>query len=171
MEANPKESTPPPAGNGHKSRLKDLEDDGRPENPAASVAHAVPAYLKELLAYAQYYLSAKVDGFKATGKKIAAYAVLGVLAMFVGAGVLMSAAFLLLWGVAEGIGRAMGHPWIGYIIVGALVLGGAMGAAWIAVKKFIESSRKQTGQKYEGKRIQQRVDFGRDVNERARQSA
>jgi hypothetical protein len=164
----PKEAEHSP-GNGHgKSRIDWGEEGERPENPAAAVARGIPLFLAEIKSYAGYYLSAKVDGYKATAKKIVGYAVLGAVAAIIGAGVLLSAAFMLIAGLANALGALLGHHmWAGQLIVGAVILGGAFATVWFMLKRFTESSRKQTERKYEGKRIQQRVDFGRDVHERA----
>src|SRR5438270_10449413 len=58
-------------------------DDGDSENPATSAAKSIPRYLAELKAYAIYFLSAKVDGFKATARNIVVYAALGVIGLLV----------------------------------------------------------------------------------------
>jgi hypothetical protein len=159
-------------GNGHgKSRIDWGEEGERPENPAAAVARGIPLFLAEIKSYAGYYLSAKVDGYKATAKKIVGYAVLGAVAAIIGAGVLLSAAFMLIAGLANALGALLHHQWAGQLIVGVVILGATLGTVWFMLKRFTESSRKQTERKYEGKRIQQRVDFGRDVHERAEDAA
>jgi hypothetical protein len=168
MDAERKSSEGPQSPGNGKSRFADWDDE-RPENPAAAAARSVPLFLAELKAYATYYLSAKVDGYKATAKKIAGLIVLGVVGLLIGAGILFAAAFLLLGGIAHALGTLFGgRMWLGEIIVGLLVLGGVGLTTWIMLKKFTEGSRKQTEQKYEGKRIQQRVELGRDVHERAK---
>lgn len=172
MESDHKSSAGAPNGHGpssSSSRIDWGEDGGkRPENPAAAAAHGVSLFLAEIKSYAGYYLSAKVDGVKATAKRIVAYAVLGAVAAIVGAGVLLSAAFMLIAGLADAISALLGHrAWAGELIVGVVILAGVFGAVWFMLKRFTESSRKQTERKYEGKRIQQRVDLGRDVHERA----
>lgn len=168
MDVEGKSPDPTSTGQGNgKSRFQDWADE-RPENPASTAARTIPLFLAELKAYAVYFLSAKVDGYKATVKKIVGLVVLGVVGLLVGAGLLFAAAFLLLGGIAHAIGElCRGHMWIGELIVGVLVIGGTFLAVWIGLKKFTEGSRKQTEQKYEGKRIQQRVELGRDVHERA----
>src|SRR5882724_12228072 len=100
-ERKPSEGSPSP-GNG-KSRFADWDDE-RPENPAAAAARSVPLFLAELKSYAAYYLSAKIDGYKATAKKIAGLIVLGVVGLLIGAGILFAAAFLLLGGIAHALG-------------------------------------------------------------------
>jgi len=170
-EYKPPKEGPSSPGNGHgKSRI-DWGEGETPESPAAAVARGIPLFIAEIKSYAGYFLSAKVDGFKATAKKIVGFAVLGIVAATVGIGVLLAAAFMLVAGLANALGALLGHHiWAGQLIVAVLILGGTFAAVWIGLKKFTESSRKQTERKYEGKRIQQRVEFGRDVHERADQA-
>src|SRR4051794_6170414 len=58
------------------------------------------ARLAELREYAGYFVSAKVDGVKLTFRNIAVYAALGIVAGVVGLGLLVTAAVLLLTGLA-----------------------------------------------------------------------
>ncbi len=53
---------------------------GRPENPAASAARAVPVFLAEIKSYLAYFISAKKDATLASVKKVAILAVLGIVA-------------------------------------------------------------------------------------------
>jgi hypothetical protein len=144
-------------------------DDGDSENPATSAAKSIPRYLAELKAYAIYFLSAKVDGFKATARNIVVYAALGVIGLLVATGIIFTAAFLLLSGLANLLGELFGHRiWLGQIVVAVLVLGGIGVGTWIGLKKFMGASRLKTEQKYDAKRKQQRIELGHDVAERAK---
>ena len=138
------------------------------ENPATSAAKSIPKYLAELKAYGTYFLSAKIDGFKATARNIVVYAALGIIGLLVATGIIFTAAFLLLSGLANLLAVAFGHRlWLGQLVVGVLVLGGIGVGTWIGLKKFMGASRLKTEQKYESKRKQQRIDLGRDVHDRA----
>jgi hypothetical protein len=145
--------------------------DPRPENPAAAAARAVPLFFAEIKAYSRHFLSAKTDGVKATAKKIAIYAALGVVGLLVAAGIVFTACFLLLRGLATILGRALWHQyWLGDVLVGLLVLGGITLGLKIGIGRFTRASRLKTEQKYEGHRIRQRVQFGRDVRDRANEA-
>jgi hypothetical protein len=138
------------------------------ENPATSAVRSIPIFIAEMKAYARYFIGAKIDGFVATGKKIAVYAALGVVGLLVAAGMLFTACFLVLRGLADILGRLLWHQnWLGELLVGLLVLGGIALGLKIGIGRFTKASRLKTEQKYEGQRIQQRVEFGRDVRERA----
>ena len=124
----------------------------------------------EFLDYLAYWFSAKVDGVKVTLRNVGVYAGLGVIGLFVAAGLAVTAAVLLLVGIAHGIDKAMptwAEGWFGELIVAILVLGGIAGGAFWFMGKLTNGSRDQTIDKYEAKRRQQRVDYGHDVNERA----
>ena len=150
------------------SRVRFEDGNGNGANPATNAARHAKAYFAELKSYASYFVSAKIDGIKATGKKISIYAALGVVGLFVAIGILFSAAFLLLAGIANGLGALFGHVWLGQLVVGFVVLAAVGVTAWIAMKKMTSASRKQTEQKYASKRNQQRAEFGHDVHDRAR---
>lgn len=158
---------PPPRTNGHSAEQADPET----VNPAQRAFHEVPIYLAEIKSYATYLVSAKVDGVKATLRRVVTLAVLGVIGLIIGAGLLLSAAFLVLSGLAQGLGHLLGgHLWLGNLIVGLLVIGGTCLAAWLGVKKLTGGWHLQTEQKYERKRNEQRGEFGRDVHQRGGQT-
>jgi membrane protein implicated in regulation of membrane protease activity len=137
-------------------------------NPATQAVHEIPRLIKELKAYGSYLSSAKIDGAKAKARQIAIYAALGVLGLLVAAGILFTASFLLLSGLAMGLGALLWHQyWLGNVIVALLVLGGTAAGVVIGIRKFTGASRSQTEKKYEQKRIQQRAEFGHDVKQRA----
>jgi hypothetical protein len=137
-------------------------------NPATQAVHEIPRLLKELKAYGAYLSSAKIDGAKAKARQIAIYAALGVIGLLVGAGILFTASFLLLSGLAMGLGALLWHQyWLGNVIVALLVLGSVAAGAVIGIKKFTGGSKSATEKKYEQKRAQQRVEFGHDVKQRA----
>src|SRR5438067_13398661 len=62
-------------------------DGSNVENPATGAAKSIPKYVAELKAYAIYFLSAKVEGFKATARNIVVYAALGVIGLLVATGI------------------------------------------------------------------------------------
>lgn len=161
--------TPPPrssAGNGHRTADEPLPEPP-PLNPASRAFQEVPVWIAELKSYFQYFLSAKVDGAKAKAKQGILYAVLGVVALLILAGILFSATFLVLNGLAMGLGRLLGSRlWLGDLIVGLVVLGAIVGGAWIMIKKLTHASRLTTEKKYESKQLQQRAEFGHDVHHR-----
>ena len=79
--------------------------DSEPVNPAKRAFHEVPIYIAELKSHAAYLLSAKVDAAKASVRRLVMLAVLGVVGLLVAGGLLFSAAFLTLSGLAMGLGH------------------------------------------------------------------
>src|SRR5258706_7451939 len=177
MDAQPKPNpTPRASATGAAPRMSDIppasspdvREDGNTGNPATTAAKSIPKYLAELKAYAFYFLSAELDGFKATGRTIVVYAALGVIGLLVATGIIFTAAFLLLSGLANLLGELFGHRiWLGQIIVAVLVLGGIGVGTWIGLKKFMGASRLETEQEYDAKRKQQRADLRHDLHEPA----
>ena len=143
-----------------------------PENPAAVAFRVIPQLIAELRSYALHYLNARIDGIKLSVRSAVIYAILGVVGLLVVAGVLVTAVALLLVGIAHALGALLGNRlWLGDIIVGVLLLGTAALAVYVPLKRMSKASRLKTEQKYEGKRIQQRVQHGRDASERARDAS
>src|SRR5690606_7691420 len=90
----------------------------------------------ELADYASYYVSAKLDGVKWSLTKLVMMLALAAIALLVLSGAVVTAVVLLMVGIANGIGTIFGENlrWIGWLITGAAVLGGIVGATLIAMR-------------------------------------
>jgi len=126
----------------------------------------------ELKEYASYYVAAKADGIKASVRNLGLYAALGIVGLLAGGAIIVTAAVQLLTGLAGAIGAIFepDRPWVGNIVVGLLILGGIGVGTMLFMKKFTAASRERTVKKYESRQQQQRVQYGHDVHERARQA-
>src|SRR6476646_4187897 len=94
------------------------------EHPAEAIKHAA-SYFGELKEYAGYYVAAKLDSYKTSAVNLGIYAVLGLMGAVVGSAILATAAVLLLWGLADGLGSLSAHlfnspnwHWLGPFLVG-----------------------------------------------------
>ncbi|MDB5292674.1 MAG: hypothetical protein JWL69_3915 [Phycisphaerales bacterium] len=145
--------------------------DGAPEDVTpADALHDAMKRLAEVREYIAYFISAKIDGLKVTARNIGVYAALGVLGLIACGAVVVVSVVLLLTGVAHGIGAALGGMyWLGDLIVGALVLIALSIGVVMALKKLTNTSRKTLVQKYESRKRDQRLRFGHDVRQRARE--
>ena len=114
-----------------------------------------------------------MDGIKLSFRNLGLYAVLGVLGALAGGAIVVTAAVLLLTGLAGAIGAIFDPDklWVGQIVVGLLVLGGLAAGVVLFLKKFTKTSRERTVKKYESRQRQQRVDYGHDVAERGHEPA
>jgi hypothetical protein len=109
-----------------------------------------------------------MDGWKASLRNLGIYAGLGLVGAIVGGAVLATAAVLLLIGIAHGLGDLLWDKWwLGDLIVGLLILGGATAGIIFGLKYLTGSFKKQLVAKYEDRQRQQRTNFGHDVEERA----
>ena len=142
---------------------------GASETPTEAFGDAFER-VGELKAYATHFVSAKVDALKLTGRNIAIYAALGLVGMFAGAAVVITAVVLALRGLAEAVAALLGgRQWAGNLIVGfALLLILGLGA-WMGMNRVFGISRRKLKEKYESKRRQHQAEFGHDVHERARE--
>ena len=141
-------------------------------HPAAAFKSAFGLF-GEFTDYLSYYVSAKIDGLKATVRKIGVYAALGVVGLIVGLGVLATTGAILVLGISGAI-TALCHalgwsvgPWFGNLITALLLLGGLAGGVFWFMGKITGSSRRATIDKYKGKVAEQRAKYGHDVHERA----
>jgi len=155
-------SSPAAAANGH--------GDAPPPGEALK---QVGLHLAELKEYAGLYVTAKLDSLKLTVRNAVLYLALGIVGAIAGLGLLITAAALLLTGLAGGVAKMFDpvQPWAGALIVGFVVLAGAFGGVFFVMKRMTGSSRKQTIQKYEDRKRDQRNRYGHDVQERAREQA
>lgn len=129
--------------------------------------------LAELKDYAGYFASAKLDAFKLTVRNVALYAVLGLVAVIAGVGLLVTAAALLLTGLAGAVGAMFSpdRPWAGALIVGFVVLIGAVTGVLLLKRRLTGASRRRTVEKYEKLKQDERARYGHDVQECAREHA
>src|SRR5262245_26252131 len=95
------------------------------------------AQLGELHEYSSYYIRARMDRVKLTLRRAVAYSMLLVLATFAVFATVVISVWLLLIGLAEGLGSALGgRLWLGNIVVAILVLGMIALASWqLAVRR------------------------------------
>ena len=164
----PSSSSSPSPGNGHGA---DGGMNGKPPGEAVKDAAAKLAEVKE---YAGVLVAAKLDALKLTLRNVALYAVLGIVGGLVGIGVLITAGVLLMTGLAGLIGEIFPEKWEdwgGPLVLGVLIVGGAVGGVLLAMKSITGSSRKRTIEKYENRKRDERLAYGHDVAERAREQA
>ncbi|MDB5301565.1 MAG: hypothetical protein JWO87_3228 [Phycisphaerales bacterium] len=145
--------------------------DGAAENSTpADALHDATKRFAEVREYVAYFISAKIDGLKVTARNIGVYAALGVLGLLAGGAMVVAAVVLLLTGAAHGIGAALGGmDWLGDLIIGAFVLIVLAVGVIVALRKLTNTSRKTLVQKYESRKRDQRLQFGHDVRQRARE--
>ena len=124
--------------------------------------------LSELLEYLSYYLHAKADTLKLTGRKLLFRIELEIVGLLVTAGAVVVAITLIFLGVSQGLSQLFhAQPWLGPLLAGLLLLGCAFGAGWLWRRANETKSYKETVQKYEQRKQQQQARFGRDVAKRA----
>jgi uncharacterized membrane protein YjgN (DUF898 family) len=140
--------------------------DGEPAGPDA--LKQVQAHVREAAAYAAHLLAAKADATRLQIRRMVIAAGLGLLGLFVGAGMLIAAAVLVLQGAAGGLGEWTQRPWLGELIVGLAVLSLAALAVYLGLARIRASSFRSTKEKYEQRKQEQRREFGHDVADAAK---
>ena len=149
-----------------------------PPQPSHSPGDAVREALGkigEVKEFVSYYLAAKMDGIKVTVRNLVIYAILGVVGAIAGVAVIVMAVVLLVGSLANALGNLSGYllgdgwAWIGPLLVSLIILGGLAAGVIIGLKKFSRTSHSKLVSKYEDRQRQQRVNYGFDVEQRARE--
>lgn len=124
--------------------------------------------ITELRSHVSYFISAKLDGIVVSLRNAGIYTAIGVVGLIVAGGLLVTAAVLLLSGLAGAVSAMFdARAWVGELIVGLLVLALAAAGVWFGLSWLTKNSRTKTVNKYERKRNDQRASFGHDVHDRA----
>ncbi|HVC92962.1 MAG TPA: hypothetical protein VND64_04690 [Pirellulales bacterium] len=124
--------------------------------------------LAELREHIAYYLSARADMANARLRSVVLRALFAAEAGLCISAAIVTAAVLLVVGVAEGLTVLCGdRPWAGKLAAGAMVLGAVWGATWFGKSSWERSARRKTTEKYARRRVKQWRRFGRDVRQRA----
>lgn len=122
----------------------------------------------ELLEYLEYYLHARADGLKLTGRKLLFHLELEIVMLLAIASTVVVAIGLVGIGLALGLAQLLpNQQWLGPLGAGLLLLGGVGGGGWWWRRAREKQSYKETVEKYEQRKQQQQARFGHDVAERA----
>jgi hypothetical protein len=152
-----------------------MEPEPEPITDQTSPAEAlkdVSTRLSELGEYVSYYLTARIDAWKATGRNVGIYAALGLLGAVAGCAMIGTLVVLTFVGIAHGIGDLLWDKWwLGDLITGVLFLTLMAVGVMIGMKKLTSSSRERTVKKYAARQQQERVQYGTDVQQRAQDPA
>ena len=123
---------------------------------------------RELGGYFSYYLTVKADGAELTLRGIGLWIVLSTLGFVAVAGLIITASWLLLIGIAEGLGILFGdRAWVGNGITGFLMLASLVFGIYYKVASGKKTSRERTFGKHENRQARQQEQFGRDVSDQA----
>ncbi len=165
--------SPPP---GFRSRARQAESPSSAANPSgprpqADAEKAGPDAFKEAFGrlaeareYVAYLATAELDRFKLKVRRALMWTAAGIVALVLLLTVLVSAAFLLLAGVAAAIGNLLGHLWIGNVIVGGGILLLAVAGIWLGLNRWQASAFKSIKKRYEDRKRRERADFGHSVD-------
>jgi hypothetical protein len=130
---------------------------------------AIGLRVREVVEFASYYLTAQLDRLRLTAINLAMFAVLGFIAAFVGAAVVLTAGVLLVVGMADGLGALFGERyWLGDLVTAIVILGTLCAGTIVVFKKVTKSSRERLVAAYEQRKSQQRADLGTDVEAESR---
>jgi len=156
--------TPPGDGRHREPPREPPTDD---QTPSAHL-RAAQRRFEELKEYVSYLIAAKVDSLKLTLVNAGIYAALGIVGLFAGAALVVTAVVLACTGIAGALAALFGHrPWLGNLVTGVLLLAAVGTVAMIGLKRLTGQSRERTLKKYAARQQQQRAKFGEDVEQAA----
>jgi hypothetical protein len=105
---------------------------------------------RELGVYFSYLVSAKTDSVKLSLRHVVLWVVLAALGFIAVGGLIVIACWLMLSGLAEGLGGLFGNrSWVGSFMTGFLLLAGVWLGMYYMVAKRNRMARERTAQKYE----------------------
>ncbi|HEV2973092.1 MAG TPA: hypothetical protein VGY55_24205 [Pirellulales bacterium] len=157
-DANPRDASAADAGR--------ADPDGKPAGPEALAA--VFKQLAEAVEYLAYLLATQVDRAKLKIRNLLILVALGTLAAVAGLAFVACTVWLLLAGIAGGVGVLLGdRPWLGGIVTATVILivGGSVG--WIFYRRIRTSGLKSARRRYQERQAEQKSRFGREVRQTA----
>jgi hypothetical protein len=147
-------------------RSDPADSSSKPAGPDALAA--VFKQLAEAVEYLAYLLATQIDRVKLKIRNLVLLVILGAIGAVAGLALVFCTVWLLLSGIAGGLGELLGdRPWLGGIIVSAVILivGGL--ACWIVYRRVKSSGLKSIRRRYEERQAKQRARFGREVEQAA----
>lgn len=141
---------------------------GNGEPAPQDVLRQIPELLGELKEYTSYYISARKDAAGARFRSLLARAALGILALLMAMAVVGTSTWLLLTGLAHGLGILFGgRIWLGYAVMGLVILVATGTGTWLGIRYWKRSALQATREKYEQMRQEQKQRFQRCVSDLA----
>jgi membrane protein implicated in regulation of membrane protease activity len=156
-----------------------METNGRSAQTAPEQDHIAAEALDRLLAqaaelytYTLHFVSAKADGIKLSIRQVVVWTVLGMVMLIAATSVIVTATVLLLTGLAGALAVVFDSElWLGKVVVGFLLLVIIAVGTLLGVRMQQRKSRHKKVQQYAERQLQQRTTFGRNVADRAADTA
>jgi hypothetical protein len=142
------------------------DGDARAAGPEALAA--VFRQLTEAVEYLAYLLATQVDRVKLKVRNVLLLAALGAIGVAATMAFLACTVWLLLSGVAGGVGVLLGdRPWLGGVVTSVVILLILVSAGRIAYRRVQSSGWKAVRERYRQRQAEQKARFGREVEEAA----
>lgn len=150
------------------SRLDELDDEGQARPSATGAFKDGLRQVEQLKEFVAYYGSARWDALKASLRNTMLKAAVVVAGLFALGGILVAAGVLLMTGLADGLSRLLNTgPWAGNLLAGTIILAILGIALAVGMKALRRRWRQQLEQKYDERRLQERIKYGQDVGDYA----
>jgi len=173
---------PPPPPNGRAEPSQGFTKDGSAcdatedieqcEQTTVDELQRLLRQLRELGEYFSYFVSAKTDDVKLSLRHAVLWGVSAAVGFVVVGGLIVIASWLLLSGLAEGLGELFGgRAWAGSLATGLLSSACLGLGMYYALATGNRIARDRTAHKYEKRQARQQAEFGRHVADHAAASA
>ncbi len=153
------DDSPDPESGSSESPFDEQHTQGGPE-----ALRRLQAQLGDLGDYARLYFAARKDAVLASVRKLALWAMAGIVGFAILCTMLITATVLGMLGLAQIVGIGLGdRPWAGYLIVGFGLLMLVAAGLTISIRLLQRRFRKQTVNKYAKRHPTQQARPGHDV--------
>jgi hypothetical protein len=152
-----------PQPSGPEPHAAEQSQPAEPTGPEA-LAEAL-RHVAEAREYFVHLLTAEIERFKLRLRKVAVWAVVGLIAIVLLLALLAAAVGLLLFGLAELVGSLLGgYVWLGAVVVGGgMLLIGILAAAW-GLWAWQASANDAVRQRFAARKRRQQDRFGKSVD-------
>jgi hypothetical protein len=155
------------------SRIPPSQNGGAAGGAGPEAMKRLQRRMAELYEYFSYFLSAKVDGLKASATQAVIWGAVGLIGLAAVAGVAVTLSVVLTLYLFQGLAGGLaalfgGRLWLGELVLGALFVLALGVGGFLGFRKFQKGSREKLHEKYEARKRRQRAEFGRSVEEEAR---
>jgi hypothetical protein len=137
-----------------------------PGSPGAAFSE-LGRQLGEAWLFVGYYLRTRLDQLRLSIFRLILFSALGMIGLLAAGAMVVTAAAMIVLGLAHLIGWLSGYAWIGELATGVLLLGIMLGITYVGIARATKTSRLTTMAAHERRLREQREYYGTDVNERA----
>lgn len=125
----------------------------------------------EIREYALYYVAANLDRLRLSARTALVWSILAIVVGLIAVSIVATAGVIFVVALAAAAGELFGRPWLGQLVVSAVILVAASGSVWLVLRRGLRNYQRTIVQKYELRKAEERSEYGTDVERRAQERA